>query len=587
MFIPSETIDEVRDRSSVEEIAKRYVPSLTKKGRNYVGLCPFHKEKTPSFTVSPERQMFYCFGCQTGGNVFTFISKIERLDFPESVKFVADIIGIEIKPDENPEKYAKFDEIRRLNAYATKFYQKYLKSGSGNIGIDYVRKRGINENSIEQFNIGFAPDSWDVLTGSLTKRNIDLQLAEKIGLVSSKAGNNGKHFYDKFRNRIIFPIYDIKNNTVAFGGRIIGDGNPKYLNSPESEAFKKREILYGLNLARDHIRDLNRAIVVEGYLDVIGCFQSGVNNVVAPLGTSLTSEQVKILARSCGEIILLFDSDSAGINASLRSLDVIDETNVEVKVAILPEGDPFEYISQKGAREFMAIVDSSIKPVDFRIARIMKDYDWKGKINNTLIKLFEIINDIDLETERSIYLKKISSLLNVNENSIRTDFSKFQKNKFKGIPEDKGKKDKSDFITRSYQALIKLLFNYPELMGIAVIDFDKNEITDTISSNIYNKIVEINSSGIEFSIDKIFDFFTEGPEFDYLIELLNAEYIIDDPKSSYNEIYTQLRIYKIDDMIKKTMKLLKESENGSGEYLTEIEVLTREKQKLSHYIYNK
>jgi len=586
LYIQPETLDLIRGKVVIQDIIKRYVPSLKKKGKNYIGLCPFHKEKTPSFSVSPDKQIFYCFGCHTGGNVFNFISRIERLEFPDSVKFVADLVGVDLK-DEKKGDTAVYEAMQRVNRQAMELYHGYIKTPAGKKGLDYITGRGVTKKSIVDFKIGFAPDSWDFLLKSLIKTGRDREVAETLGLI--KLSQKREHsYYDMFRNRIMFPIFDAVGNAIAFGGRTISGDTVKYLNSPETPLFKKRNVLYGFNRARDSIKELNRAIIVEGYLDVIGCHQAGIENVVAPLGTAVTTEQIKMLGHLCTEIIFLFDADSAGLKAAVRSLDLSEDMNVNIKIAMLPENDPFDYVTQKGPREFMAVVDRAMGPVDFRIARIMDNYNTLGRVN-TLKQLFAAISGIKLETERGVYLKKISSLLDVDENSVRADFKSYVNNQ-KSAPkiEHEVKNVESDFITRSYRDLIKLICHYPELIEKAVIDYSINDIPDELSRTILKKISELYFADQQFSIDKIFDFFTSGQEMDFLNGIFNEGYSVTNPGAAYTEIFINMKVREIDDKIDKYATLIKSSPNGSyHEYITEIEVLRREKEKLAQYIYNK
>ena len=311
-MIPEETIETVRTRARIEEVVARYVPSLKKKGANYFGLCPFHKEKTGSFSVSPAKQIFYCFGCHTGGNVFSFIEKVENLNYPQAIKFVGKLVGIEVRDEDSRPQDTTMEDCFRINEYAAKVYQSYLMSAEGVFGLEYLTGRGVTEDAIQSFRLGFSPDSWEFLTSKLTAVGADIKKAGMMGLVGVKENEGHTRYYDRYRGRIIFPIIDQYGNIAGFGGRVTGDGEPKYLNSPESQIYRKRTILYGYNLAKQEIAQMKRAIIVEGYLDVIGCHQSGIRNVVAPLGTALTEEQVRLLARQCEEIILLFDADSAG-----------------------------------------------------------------------------------------------------------------------------------------------------------------------------------------------------------------------------------------------------------------------------------
>jgi len=561
---------------------------LKKRGNNYVGLCPFHKDNTPSFTVSPEKRIFHCFGCQEGGNIFTFISKIEGLNFPESVRFVGKIVGIEV-PEEGSEHKSDIAKLYELNRFANSVFISTLHAHEGKGALQYLAERGVHRESIDEFKIGYAPESWNYLTDRMKSQNLSLPAAAQIGLLGMSEKERGKHYYDRFRKRIIFPILAPGENIVGFGGRILGDGEPKYLNSPESVIFQKRSILYGFSLAKRHIIDLKRAIIVEGYLDVIGCHQAEIRNVVAPLGTALTGEQVALLSRHVNEIILLFDADSAGVQASLRSLDVLKERNLDVRVAILPEDDPFEYIKKRGIREFMTIVDSAVNPVDFKIRQIVLKHSSKDRFR-VLVDLFSVIKELEFETERSVYLKKISSLLEIDENAIRADFIKFLK---KRDVSDNGiniKNREESFLTRGYRDLVILLCYCPELFEKAALDFSADDIDDLVSRNIFLKLNELHTAGEEINIDKMFDFFAQGEERKILEKSLSHDHTIENPDAAYTEIYINLRVYRIDKRIEKFIELVKTAQKDNTdvkEYLSEIEVLRREKEKLSTFMHSK
>jgi len=585
LSISKETIEYIRERVRIEDIAVKYIPSLKKKGKNYIGLCPFHKEKTPSFSVSPDKQIFHCFGCNTGGNVFTFISKIENVEFLESVRRAADIAGIQIREDGSDRNDSSIDKSRRINRYAMNFYHSYLKADAGRAGREYLQSRGLDSAAIDSFMLGYAPDMWDRLAYSLKKNGADLDLAEKIGLIG-KAKTSG-NFIDKFRNRVIFPILDRNSNVIAFGGRAITDKDqPKYLNSPESDVFQKRSILYGLNFAQNEIRELNRAIIVEGYLDVIGCHIHGIKNVVAPLGTALTESHVKILSQLCNEIIMLFDSDSAGINAALKSITTSDHFNVSIKIAVLPQDDPFEYIMKKGVREMMIVIDKAVNPYDFQISLAIERNSGNDRMR--LIKeLFEIIRKINMASERSVYLKKISEVLKIDEEALRIDFSNYCENNTVTEKRNNTKSESIPYDVRIYRELIELVIHYPELAGDFLIDFSFNEINDPVSANIYRVIAELYNNENVLNPDKIFDFFQKGLEMDFLSKILQKEIECIDPKAAYTEIYVNLKLHTIENKISDYAEKIKQSGGDRLEYLAEIEILRREKEKLSNYIYTR
>jgi len=598
LSIPRETIDIIRDRAQIEEIVRKYVPTLQKKGRNYLGLCPFHKEKTPSFTVSPEKQIFYCFGCHAGGNVFSFISKIEKLNFPESVSFLGEMLGIKVKEEYDRARDPAYESILRINRTAMEIYREALRSAAGAPAREYLRRRGVSDESIAAFALGFAPDGWNYLTDRLAQRRIPLELAMRAGLVSISEKTGRASHYDRFRNRVIFPIAGRKNEILAFGGRIIDAGEPKYLNSPETEVFKKGNVLYGLNIAGEHVSALKRAIVVEGYLDVIGCHQAGVKNAVAPLGTALTSSQLRLLSRLCSEIILVFDADSAGIKASLRSLELAGEINAELRVAVLPEADPFEFISNRGVREFMAVVDTARGPVDFRLERVMAEASGRGRLD-TLMAMFEVIRGVEYETERSRYLKKISSMLGAGESEVRGDFRRFLDgrpvNRREGATAQAAARERLDFLARSFRDLIALLCYYPELVEQAVIDFSEADIADPTARSLFSRLAEMHSAGETISLDRLYDYFPDGVEKEFLDTNLFREYRIESPAAAYSEIYLNIKRYLIDQKIQQYVDHIKKAKSpGSAdmklnvtELEVELEILSREREKLSAYIYNK
>ncbi len=593
MYLEKDIIEKIRESVRIEDMALRYIPSLKKKGKNYTGLCPFHKEKTPSFSISPDKQIFQCFGCNTGGNIFTFIGKIENIGFLESVKRIADIAGILID-DKADESSTVIPAIRRINKYAMNFYQAYLPSDEGGAGKNYLKNSGVSEEAIASFKLGFSPDSWDRLSVNLKKNKADLELADKIGLIGKSQKYQGS-FYDKFRNRVIFPIFDRSNNVIAFGGRAITNENqPKYLNSPESEVYQKRTILYGLNFAQNEIKELDRAIIVEGYLDVIGCHQNGITNVVAPLGTALTESHLKILSQICNEVIMLFDSDSAGINASLKSIETSKLFNIDIKIAVLPQGDPFDFIIKKGVRELMAVIDSAEKPVEFKIRTVLEKNRGKDNIG-ILGELFEIIRNISnsddpsrsVESEKRLHLRMLSQTLNIQEEALIADYERFTKGERREHAEKRKNAVLVPYEARAYRDLIHLLVHYPEITGDVLIDFSPEEISDPLAYKIFTAISKLYNSENELRVDKIFDFFPKGLEMDFLNSAIQNDASVEDPKAAYTEIYVNLKLHNIDKKITEYVEKVKKSGSDRLEYLAEIEILRREKEKLSNYIYNR
>lgn len=364
--IPEEIVEKVRQQFDIVDVIGEHV-RLKKTGRGYSGLCPFHNEKSPSFSVSPDKQLYHCFGCGVSGNLFSFLMDKEGITFFEAVEQLARRANIplpveEMEDVESPE-YRRRKEMFRAHDLAAKYYHHILmNTEAGRPGLRYLESRGLSRTTIEAFSLGFAPDSWDVLRKFLLKRGFEEGLLAEAGLLSESPNRKGRYF-DKFRNRVMFPIHDGQGQVIAFGGRVMSkEEKPKYLNSPETPLFHKGRHLYNLHRARPNMRKENQAILLEGYMDVIAAYQNGVENVVAALGTAMTNDHVRILGRNVEEIIMTFDGDEAGQRAALRSLDVVKETGgVKARVATLPEGlDPDEFLGKYGKDAFIrAISDQS------------------------------------------------------------------------------------------------------------------------------------------------------------------------------------------------------------------------------------
>jgi len=416
-------IEQVRSGISIVNLVGGYV-RLQKKGKDYGALCPFHSEKTPSFTVSEAKQIFYCFGCGKGGDIFKFIMLMENLTFPESIHHLAESQGIPL-PQSTKRDEAESEKRQRLLkilGIATQFFCQQLKGNKD--ALAYLKDRQITEETLHQFSIGYAPPGQHLLQ-ELTRQGFDVQEVMACGLI--KEGNSGQH-YDNFRNRIMFPIHDLSGKTIAFGGRILGDGVPKYLNSPETALYSKSRNLYPLDLTRNEIRKRDFAIIVEGYTDCIIPFQFGVGNVVASLGTSLTENQVKVLGRYTRNVITNYDPDSAGTSATLRSINLFLEQGFRVNVLQLPTGeDPDTFLRKHGVEEYRERLKSSQSYLDFVLSEFMSQqrdsFSPKGKqevISQILPYLVKISNTI----ERAEYVTRIASRLQLDESLILLEMRK-------------------------------------------------------------------------------------------------------------------------------------------------------------------
>lgn len=418
-YISDETIEKVKDRCDILEIVSDYVP-LKKSGANYLGLCPFHNEKTPSFTVSDTRQFYHCFGCGEGGDSISFIMKKENMDFVEAVKFLANKYGIEIKEGQVKDRYTdEKEKLYKINREAARFFYKNLISNSR--ALEYLRRRQIGPKVIQRFGLGYSPNSWDSLYKYLNNIGYKDEEIEKIGLIAKRNGNNG--YYDRFRNRIIFPIIDTNSRVIGFGGRVMDQTMPKYLNSKESIIFNKGEHLYGLNLVSKH-SNRKRILLVEGYMDVISLHSKGINYAVASLGTSLTQRQSKLLKRYGKQVYICYDSDAAGIKATLRAINILLEDNIYPRIIILPDGmDPDEYINKYGMLEFEKLYANSYNYVDYRIYILKDKYnidDTEDKIKFT-IEVAAIIRSLNSPVEQDVYMEKVSKETGISKEAIKKE----------------------------------------------------------------------------------------------------------------------------------------------------------------------
>lgn len=366
-------IETIRERVDIVDVIREYVPSLKKAGRTYKARCPFHNEKTPSFTVNQDKGMFYCFGCQSGGDVFAFVMKIENIPFNEAAEKLARRAGIEWKQDSRflgPEQKLRLEIKKTLDFAAEYFHRTLLESPAAAAAREYLAKRGLAPETIENFRLGYAPGSATALAGAAKNAGYNASQLHKAGLVSST--DMGSRDY--FRDRVIFPIIDQRGDTVAFGGRVMGDGQPKYLNSPETAVFVKSRVLYGLNRAAQPIRKLGRAVLLEGYMDVIACHQYGADYTVAPLGTSLGEGHAALLKRYASEVIVLFDGDSAGIRAALRAGRILTAAGIYTRVALLPDGqDPDDYVKAHGKDGLEKLLARAVDTAAFHTQLLLAD----------------------------------------------------------------------------------------------------------------------------------------------------------------------------------------------------------------------
>ncbi len=419
-----ELVEEIRINNDIVDVVSEYV-KLEKKGKNYFGLCPFHREKTPSFSVEPTKQIFYCFSCSKGGSVFQFISLIEKLDFVESVRFLADRAKIQLPEgddEEQKEKARQKQEIMKVNLLAARFFYEVLNSPEGEAARNYLAKRDLSRHTVNKFGLGYSPEAWDGLLKHLLSKGLSELLVLKSGLALT---NKNGGFYDRFRGRVMFPIFDVRGNVIAFGGRVMDGSQPKYMNSPETMVYNKRNHLYALNFAKNSSE--KRLIVVEGYMDVISLHQSGIINTVASLGTALTDSQGKLLKKYAEEVVISYDADSAGQAATDRGLDLLDDMGCNVKVLTVPDGkDPDEYVRKNGPDGFRRLADKALSLIEYKIKILRKEIDTsttEGKID-FLNKVAVIISKLENNVEREMYIKKFAGEYGISEDAMYAEVMK-------------------------------------------------------------------------------------------------------------------------------------------------------------------
>lgn len=468
-------LEEIKTRIDIVDFISEYV-QLRKSGQNFKALCPFHSEKTPSFMVNPSKQIFHCFGCGVGGDVVSFLMKLENIPFNEALHNIAKKAGIDLREFKfDKEHTEKRDKILQINREAMNYFIKNLKGSEK--AKTYLRKRGIEEDSLKGFSIGYATAERDGLIKHVKKMGYSDSVIKEAGLaVSYEKGSR-----DIFRERIIFPIFNNQGDTVAFGGRVLDDSLPKYLNSPETGVFKKGETLFGLNLAKEEIRRKGYSLIVEGYLDTIVCHQYGFKNTVAPLGTALTSKQLQRLKPLTGRIVLVFDNDNAGVAATKRSLTILFENNFRAKVLLLPEGeDPDSFLRKEGSQPFKKMLSNAMSVIEFLVVTSKSD---KIDTVREALEMISNINDLIIADELLI---ELSDRTRINETALRGELKKIKKKTRTSISgivkQDKKIENKEEYL------LLSAMISFPEKADYVLSRLDVDELKVESVRSLFKKI---------------------------------------------------------------------------------------------------
>ncbi len=539
-------LQELKYKTDIEDVVSTYV-TLRKRGNTSVGLCPFHNEKTPSFTVYNDTQSFYCFGCGAGGDAIGFIKKIENLDYIDAVKLLAERAGLQMPQDGFDDSISKKRRrILQINREAAKFFHSYMMSPQGKVGYDYFINRGLTPKTISKFGLGYAPDSWDLLLKHLKSLGYGYGEMLDAGLIKASKHNS---YYDFFRNRVITPVINVRGNVIAFGGRVLDNSKPKYLNSPDTLAYKKTNELFALNYAKDSGKDT--LILCEGYMDVISMHQAGFTNAVAGCGTALTSEQVRLISRYANEVILAYDADEAGQKAVHKAMSLFKNTDVKIRVPRFSGGkDPDEIIKKLGRDKFKGMLEGASNDTEFSLLEIREKYDLEttqGKIDfvRDALKIISTLQPV----ERDLYLTRISNELSIEKASLKAQLQSLMKNKrsrdeknhFKTIVNDYTRNVTRETYdtgishrqTKAENRLLTLLMVYPDCSKL-LNDFDSNRLSDGFVKKAYSVILERIKDGLDLDLMSFGDTFTDS-EYARLSRLINDNCESNDSKSEFKD----------------------------------------------------
>ncbi len=538
MAIPEDVINEIKYKNDIEMTISQYV-NLKRRGKNLVGLCPFHSEKTPSFTVYPESSSFYCFGCGVGGDVITFTGLLENLDYIESVKLLAERSGVTLPQDGYDDSMQKLkNTVYDINRETARFFHQHLMTPEGKWALDYLLSRGLTISTIKRFGLGAAPDSWDALINHLKSKGFsidDMLTANVIG--KSQRGS----YYDRFRKRVMFPIINIRGNVVAFSGRAMPGEDKmggKYVNTSDTPVYKKSENLFGINYAKNFAEE--QIILVEGNMDVISLHQAGFQNAVAPLGTAFTSEQVNLLARYTKEIVLMLDADAAGQKAAKRASQLLENTGLTVRVVVIPDGkDPDEYIKKNGPERFRALLEGAVSDIEYKLLMAADGIDLNGDDGRLkyLSLAAEIIASCEDIMTRDIYIGRLSDKYGVSRTALSTKVDELRR---KNIRSQK-KKEISDIIrprftkddinperrrsqkgTNAEETMLAVLLQHPDFSDEAKEKLPPGRMITSLNRRIYEIILDASNSGRNLDISLFAEKLIPS-EVGYLVALQNSE----------------------------------------------------------------
>lgn len=551
--------EEIKRTADIVQVIGQFV-QLKKAGKNSIGLCPFHAEKDPSFTVSSDRQMFHCFGCKKGGDIFAFWMEYHGLTFPEALKDLAERYNVQITEKFSATEEKKRSDLRetllKINGAAALYFQQALsKAARGNPAADYLKKRALSKEIISEFRLGYAPDKWHGITDYLREHKIDLERAVQAGLIIPKKGGG---YYDRFRGRVMFPILNLRGQVVGFGGRVLDDSLPKYLNTPETPVFHKGEFPYGLHASFKAIRQKGIAVIVEGYMDLLALRRHGLDEVVATLGTALTAQHIRKIKGYAKEAVVVFDSDEAGRNAALRSLPLFLNEGLPAKAVVLPNGhDPDSFVNTKGLPEFLKLLDSASSMFDFFLDQKLTqdDSDIEGKVH-VLKEILPVLSQLRNAAQRSLYAGRLSEQIGIKEEVILSELKSFKQDLsgdvlergLKGrLTDPKVEKKIGDI------QLLNLLVHHPKAVTGLINSDCKTLLSDDTASKIVEVIFEKYRREGQFSPENIEENLDNDDVRIRLREVMVADsiYSNQEVKQAVEEIREKARQKRLSDSVKE------------------------------------
>lgn len=576
-FVSQDLIGRIRESSDIVDLISEFIP-LKKRGKNYMGLCPFHAEKKPSFSVSPDKQVYHCFGCGQGGNVITFLMNHDKVGFTEAVRTLAKRAGIALpKRRMDKKKMEAFDKLYFANQIASQFFRNCLNHKSmGRRARDYLLKRGFKRETIESFGIGYAPAGWEGLIRFVKEKGVDLRDLNAAGLVAESEKKEG--YYDRFRDRLIFPIFNLSGRILGFGGRVLKEEDePKYLNSPETPVYQKGKLLYGLNFSKEIIRENNSAVVVEGYMDLISLYQAGMKNVVASSGTAFTSEQARLLSRYAEKVFLLFDSDSAGRRAALRSVDFLFDSGLDVSVIDLPSGeDPDSFVKKYGVKKVLEKLKEAKSFIDFKVESIGEKFfrlslPEQEKIISEFAQTSKNIKD---PIRRSLFLTKAAQKLEVDERILLNSAKKIKAPS--GVEQPQDRTIKGQRLLE--MELLRILLEDEKLLETAIGKLDGSDFDFPEHKEIFEIFLNCQKEDKSLSPSALIDR-TENPKTQELISrIATLDLGPADLGTQFNDYLKKILQVKRNKKIKEIKEDISKALNSNQ--LEKVEKLTRQLKEL-------